>query len=122
MILRRSVEDGEVFVERLVELENGGHVAASVAVVGRRPDGEHGLGEMPLVALHDELMRAAYEIDAVRVVELRDHVGAEQVAGAARAHAPADDLLRVGPEQVAHGTLVRHLLFAIDRPDLILTT
>lgn len=74
---------------------------------------------MPFVAFHNELMCATYEINAVRLIECRDHVRAEQIAGAAWTHAPANDLLRVGPEQVAHGTFVWHLLFAIDRPNLI---
>ena len=117
--MRRGVEYGELAVEVLVELEYGGHVAAAVAVVGRRPDGQHGLVEVPLVALHDELVGATNEVDVVGVVELSDHVAAEQVAGAARTHAPADDLLRVGPKQIANGALVRHLLLAVDGAYLI---
>jgi len=74
---------------------------------------------MPLIALHDELMRPADQIDPVRLVEVRDHIAAEQVTRAARTHAPADDLLRIGPEQVAHGALVRHLLLAVDGADLV---
>lgn len=95
LILRSGVEDGEVFVELFVELQDGSYVAAAVAVVRGGPNGKHGLVEVPLVALHDELMRAAYQLDAVRLVELRDHVRAEQVAGASWTHAPTDYLLWV---------------------------
>ena len=42
-------------------------------------------------------MRAANHVYVIGLIELADHVAAEQVASAARAHAPADDLLRVGP-------------------------
>lgn len=60
-----------------------------VAVVGRRPDGEHRLVEVPLVALHDQLVGAADHVDVVGGVELGHHIAAEQVAGPPRTHAPA---------------------------------
>ena len=60
-----------------------------VAVVGRRPHGEHRLVEVPLVALHHQLVGAADHVDVVGRVELGHHVGAEQVAGPPRAGASA---------------------------------
>ena len=54
-LLRRGLEDGEIALQVFVEFEDGGHVAAPVAVVRGAPDGQHGLVEVPLVALHDEL-------------------------------------------------------------------
>ena len=38
---------------------------------------------------------------------------------AARAEPPAVNVLGVGPEEVAHGALVRHLLLAVDDADLV---
>ena len=97
----------------LIQLKYGGHIATPVAVIGRRPHGQHGLIKMPLVALHDELMRAAYEVDAVCLIEMSNHIAAEQVAGAPWTHTPANDFLRVRPEQIAHGTLMWHLLLPV---------
>lgn len=44
---------------------------------------------MPLVALHDQLVRSADHVDVIGGVELGDHVAAEQVAGAPGTHPPA---------------------------------
>lgn len=46
------------------------------------------------------------------------HVRAKQVPCAARAEAPPLNILRVRPQQVAHGAVVRHLLLAVNRADL----
>ncbi len=46
-------------------------------------------------------------------------VPAEEEAGAARGEAPALDVVWVGPEEVAHGPVVRDFLFAVDCADLV---
>lgn len=53
------------------------------------------------------------------MVEALDDVGAEEEARAARREAPAVDLVRVAPQQVAHGAFVGHFLFAVEEPDLV---
>mmetsp|Transcript_3560 Transcript_3560/g.6810 ORF Transcript_3560/g.6810 Transcript_3560/m.6810 type:complete len:278 (+) Transcript_3560:505-1338(+) len=103
----------------LVQFEDRSHVATPVAVVGRGPDGDERVVEHVLVALHHQLMRARDQLDCVCRVELRNHVAAEEVAGAARAEAPAVNILRVGPHEVAHGAVVRNLLLAVDDPYLV---
>jgi len=87
--------------------------------------------------LHDELMRARHQRQAVIVIKLREntinqsviiiivvvvvfhhtsdstylfrYILAKRVAGAARRDAPAAAVIRVGPQQVAHRAFVRHL-------------
>ena len=103
----------------LVEFENGGDIAASVAIIGRGPDRQHGLVEVPLVPFHDELMGSTDHVDVVGGVELRHGVAAEQISGAARRHAPALRVLGVGPEQVAHGTFVRNFLETVEGANVI---
>ena len=88
--------------------EEEGHTA-SVAVVGRGEDSDGVLLVRPGVALHDELVRTRDQVEAVGVVELLAYVLPESVSGAARRDAPAAAVVRVGPEQVAHGTLVGDL-------------
>ena len=63
-------------------------------------------------------MRAADQLQAVGLVEVRADIAAKQVPRAARAQAPALDVLRIAPQQVAHRAVVRHLLLAVDRADL----
>lgn len=66
LIVGNRVENLEVAVEILVELENGGDVAAPVAVVGGRPHRDEVLlGEHVLVSLLHELVRSADELEAV---------------------------------------------------------
>ena len=64
-------------------------------------------------------MGSRHQRQSVVVVEgLRD-VLAERVSRASRRYAPSAPVIRVGPEQVAHGPLVRHLLYAVERPDVV---
>mmetsp|Transcript_33163 Transcript_33163/g.105757 ORF Transcript_33163/g.105757 Transcript_33163/m.105757 type:complete len:344 (+) Transcript_33163:85-1116(+) len=119
LVLRRRLEDFEVLVEVLVQLEDGGDVAAAVAVVWRRPDGHQRVVEHVLVPLHHQLVRARDQVDRVGRAELGDHVAAKEVARASRRQAPPVDVLRVGPHQVAHRAVVRDLLLPVDDADLV---
>lgn len=67
----------------------------------------------PVVPLHDELVRARNQRQPVVVVERLRYVLAEGVTRAAGRDAPAAPVIRVGPQQVAHGALVGHLLDAV---------
>mmetsp|Transcript_20055 Transcript_20055/g.51700 ORF Transcript_20055/g.51700 Transcript_20055/m.51700 type:complete len:279 (+) Transcript_20055:173-1009(+) len=108
-----------VLVEVLVELEDRCHVATPVAVVRRGPHRDERVVEHVLIALHHQLVRTCDQIDLVRLVKLRHYVSPEQVACSARTQAPAVDILRIGPHQIAHGAIVRHLLLAVDHAHLV---
>ncbi|KAI3480075.1 hypothetical protein L1887_57852 [Cichorium endivia] len=99
--------------------EQRGGWGSSVAVVGRRKDGDHVAFLRPVEAVHDELVRARHEREAVVVVERLRDVLTKRVAGTARRDAPATAVVRVGPQQIAHGTLVRHFLDAVDGADVV---
>ena len=43
----------------------------------------------------------------------------ERVPGSSRADAPSTPIIRIRPQQVAHGPLVRHLLYPVQRADVI---
>jgi len=64
-------------------------------------------------------VRARDERQVVEAVELFDDVGAKEVARAARREAPPVNVLGVGPHEVAHGALVRHLDLAVQHADLV---
>lgn len=55
--------------------------------------------------LHDELVSAGDQREAVGVVEGFGNVLPEGVAGAAWRYTPAAAIVRIRPQQVAHGTL-----------------
>mmetsp|Transcript_20571 Transcript_20571/g.52340 ORF Transcript_20571/g.52340 Transcript_20571/m.52340 type:complete len:241 (-) Transcript_20571:499-1221(-) len=119
-LLRCRLEDLVVLRQVLIQLEDRGHVAAAVAVVGRRPHRDERLvGEHVLVALHHKLVGARDEVDGVGRVELRHHIATEQVPRATGGEPPAINVLRVGPHEIAHRSIVRHLLLAVDDADLV---
>lgn len=64
-------------------------------------------------------MGARDKLEPVDVVELSDNIGSEKIAGASRRHVPAGDVLRIAPQQIAHGAVVRDLLLAIDGSNLV---
>lgn len=55
---RPSLEDGELLLEMLGEFQDGGHVTATVAVVGCRPHRQAGLVEVPFVSEHVNIMQS----------------------------------------------------------------
>jgi len=115
----RGIEDEEVVVHLLVDFHDSGLVAAPVAVVWRRKDRHDLLLVTPVVAVHDELVGARDRLQPVLLVELRRHVHAEGVSGAAGAHPPPLTILRVRPKQVTHWSFMRDLLNAVKFPDII---
>ena len=73
----------------------------------------------PLVSLLDELVRAADGIYLIGVVELLADVLAKGVAGATGRDAPAAAVVRVRPEQVTHGSLMRNFLPTVKRAHIV---
>lgn len=66
-----SVENLKVSVELVVQFQDTGHVAAAVAIVGRRPHGDEVLaGEHVLVSLLHQLVGSANKLQAVHPAEL----------------------------------------------------
>ena len=47
-----------------------------------------------------------------------NNVAAKEVTGTAGTDAPALNFIRIGPQQVAHGAVMRNLLFSINSADL----
>lgn len=64
-------------------------------------------------------MRSGYHLQVISVIELLSDVLAEGVTRPSRVHSPACTVVRVGPEQVAHRPLVRHLLESLKRANIV---
>lgn len=89
------VELQERVIEGVVQFHDGSHVAAAVAIVGRRKDGHHIVIVAPIEALHHQLMGASDQSEAVGVIERLGNVMAKSVACATRRDAPATTIIRV---------------------------
>jgi hypothetical protein len=68
---------------------------------------------------HDQLMRPRNESQAVVMVERLRDILPKRVSGASGRDTPAAAIVRVGPEEIAHGALMRDLLNAIDGPHVV---
>ena len=120
VVLRGGGEDVEEALAGVADLEHAGHVAAAVAVVGGAPDGAEVVVVEDLEALLAELVGAQDVRHAVDGEELLDDARAERVAGAAGAEGELVALrVRVGPDEVRHGALVRDLPEPVDDFDLV---
>ncbi len=102
----------ERVLEVLINLHDCGLVTASVTVIRRRENRHDVLLVAPVISLHDELMRACDEGKTVVVVKLLRDVLAKGIASTAGGNTPAHAVVRVRPQQIAHGTFVRDLLHA----------
>lgn len=120
MYIRSCVKDGKMLLTSSVDRQDGRHIAAAIAVVWSRPDRDEGLVKEELEALLHELVRAADELYAVGLVKLLDSILAKEEPRAARRDAPVGDaVVGVGPQELAHGAVVRHLLLAVEGADVV---
>lgn len=114
-----EVYDLQVILHELVDLHDGGFVAATVTVVGGGEDSDNVTLVSPVVPIHDQLMCTGNARQVVRVVELLRDVLTEAVASTARGNAPTASVIGVGPEEITDWALVGCLLNAIKLADLV---
>lgn len=115
---RGRVKHQEVEVHLFVHLHYACFVSASVAVVRRREYCHDLLLVTPVVPVHHQLVRPRDQFQTVGVVEVLRNVLAESKASASWRDAPAVTVVRVRPQQVAHGSLVGHFHLSVDLLDL----
>jgi hypothetical protein len=69
-LVSQRVEDIKSFVQLVANVEDGGHVTTSIAVVRGRPDCHQVLVSEPVFeAVHHELMGSGNETDVVDVIK-----------------------------------------------------
>lgn len=120
LALANSVENVESTFHVVVDVQNGGDVTTSVTIVGSGPHGDEvGVLEPVLEAIHNKLMSTSNQVNVVNVVELRGNLGSKKPSSTTRRQSPGLDVLRVGPHQVAEGTLVRDLHSSLEKSDLV---
>jgi len=115
----RRVELEEHVGHGLIQLHDGGLIAASVAIVGSAEDGYNVLFMAPIIAFHYKLMCTGDQSQTVNVVEMLRDVLAEGVASTSRRWSESNSVVRIRPQQITHGTVVWHFSYAIELPYLI---
>merc|ERR1712110_747487 len=114
------MEDLKGTLHALTDVEQGSDIAASVAVVRRRPNSHKvGVLEPILESVHNKLMGTSNQVEVVDVVEFRCDLGSEKPSRASRGECPGVNLLRVGPHQVAERTFVWDLHSSFEEADLV---
>ena len=109
----------EIPVHALVNLHDRRLVPAPVAVVRRAKHRHHRLIVRPLVTVLHQLVRPGDHLQPVAVVELLGDVLTKRVTRAPGRDTPAAPVVRVGPQQVTHRSLVRHLLRPRELPNVL---
>lgn len=64
-------------------------------------------------------MSSANQAEIIDSVELLGDLGSEEPSSASGTHGPSLDVLRVGPHEIAEGSLVGDLLASLDSSDLV---
>lgn len=113
------VELEETTFHEFVYLHYRGLITTSVAIVGSREDSHDITLVSPVVSIHDKLMSTCDSHQVIGVIELFGDVLAERVASTSWRDTPTTSVIRVRPEEITDGTLVRSLLNAIELADLI---
>lgn len=103
----------------LVESHDRSLVPAAIAVVRRTKHCDDVAVVRPIVALHDELVSTCDSRQAVRVIKLFGYILTETVASTSGRDTPSASVIGVRPEQIAHGTLLGHLLNSIKLSNLV---
>lgn len=90
------LESGKSIVHVFIDLHKAGEVIASVAIVGRRPNGYQVFVCKPfLVSFLDELMGPCYEFNIIEATKVVDDFFSEKPSSAPLVLGPGVDLFRV---------------------------
>lgn len=93
-------------------------LCSPIAVVGGRPNGHQLLIEHELVPFHNKLMRSGDKIHFIRLTEMGANVASKQISSPSGTQTPPLNFLRVTPQQVTHGTIMRYFLLPVNCADL----
>mmetsp|Transcript_14345 Transcript_14345/g.54079 ORF Transcript_14345/g.54079 Transcript_14345/m.54079 type:complete len:226 (+) Transcript_14345:306-983(+) len=106
--------------ESLVHTHHCARVVELSAVVRRREDGHQAPAREELVAILDDLVRPAHQVEAVSLEELLDDRLTKSVRDPSIVRAPGvHPPVGVGPQEIAFDSRVRDLAGPVDRADLV---
>jgi len=113
------IELQEGVLQVLVNLHDRSLITASVAVVRCREDSHNVPVLRPVVALHNQLVSAGNQRQAVVVVECLRNILSERVPRTSRRYAPTTPVIWVRPEKITHGAFMGHLLYSVESSDVV---
>ena len=114
-----KVEDLQGVLQVLINLHDRGLVAAAVTVIGSREYRDDISVLTPVVTFHDQLMGSGNQSKAIVMVESLADVLAEGVTSTSGTDSPTASVIGITPKQIAHGSLVGHLLDSVERTDVV---
>src|SRR5690606_35253273 len=101
---RGRVELEKGILQMFINLHDRSLVTTSIAVIGSTEDRYHIPVLTPVVAFHDQLMSSRNQCQSVVMVKSLGHVLTKCIAGSSRRNAPSAAIIRIRPQQVAHGS------------------
>ena len=120
IVLRRRIKDVEEPLHLIADLEHARHVPTPVAVIRRAPYRAQPIVIEHLIPLLTQLMRAQDMRHLIDVEELFHHLRPKRIPGPAGRERKLIPLgVRIAPDEVGHGPLVRDLAEAVDDFDLV---
>lgn len=111
--------DVQGIFQMLINLHDRCLVTASVAVVWRGEDGDNITILGPVVTLHHQLVSSSHQCQAIVVVERFRDILSERVSSSSWRYSPSAAVVWIGPEKIAHWTLVWNLLNAVQSSDVV---
>jgi hypothetical protein len=114
------VEDIESFVEGLIDVQDGGYITASIAVVWSGPDCHEVLVLEPVLeTIHDKLMCSGNQRNIVNVIEFCGDLGTKEPSSSSWRHSPSFDVFWIRPHKVTEWTFMRNFHSSVNKSNLI---
>ena len=118
-LTRCRVKLQESVLHEFVYLHDGCLITASITVVWCREYCNNVALMSPVVSVHHKLMGTWDQLEAISMVELLWDVLTKRIASTSWGDTPTAAIIRVRPQQVAYGALVRNFLHSIELTDLV---
>ena len=76
--LSHSVENVKGTLQFVINIQNGGHIAAPVTIIGGRPHSHQVLVLVPIFEpIHNQLVSTSNKLNVINMVEFRGHFGSK---------------------------------------------
>lgn len=105
--------------QMLINLHDRSLVTTSVAVIWSAEDGHHISVLAPIVSLHDQLMCSGHQCETVVMIECFRDILTKGVTCTSWTDTPSASVIRITPEEIAHGSFMGNLLDSVKGSDVV---